>query len=280
MKHNYKFSSKGKGKKDKIKQKEQFPKLLLKVVETSDIILEILDARFISETRNLEIEELIKKKNKKIIYVLNKSDLISRINESEINEIKPYVVISCAKRKGGKGLRNRIKQEAKRVKKETPHYERIQIGVIGYPNTGKSSVINLLIGRNSAKTGAEAGFTKGLQKLKLTSDILLLDSPGVIPLKEYSSIDQKALSKHAKVSARDYNKIKEPEVVVSNLMKEYKKSFQEFYKTKTEDAEQLIEEVGTKRSILKKHGEVEADKTARSIIKDWQENKIKIYAEE
>ena len=60
------------------KQKKKFPELLNKIVETSDIILQVLDARFIKETRNIEIEEVIKKKGKKILYVLNKSDLIER----------------------------------------------------------------------------------------------------------------------------------------------------------------------------------------------------------
>ena len=52
------------------KQKEKFPELLFKIVETSDIILEVLDARFIDETRNKEIEGLIKNKGKKTFSIM------------------------------------------------------------------------------------------------------------------------------------------------------------------------------------------------------------------
>ena len=54
------------------RQKPKFPKLVQDIVRTSDVILEVLDARFIHETRNLEVENLIKNEGKKLIYVLNK----------------------------------------------------------------------------------------------------------------------------------------------------------------------------------------------------------------
>ena len=60
------------------RQKTKYPEFLKQLVEMSDIILEILDARFIDETRNKEIEQSIKKKGKKNIYILNKSDLINK----------------------------------------------------------------------------------------------------------------------------------------------------------------------------------------------------------
>ncbi|MCD4666760.1 50S ribosome-binding GTPase, partial [archaeon] len=148
------------------------------------------------------------------------------------------------------------------------------VGVIGYPNTGKSSIINLLIGKKSAKTGAVAGFTKGLQKLKLSRDIVLVDSPGVIPKREYSSVDAEKISQHAMIGARDYHKIKEPELTVAHLIKMRKPLFEDFYKIKFKDAEDFIEKLGKKKNIFKKHGEINEDKVARLIVKDWQSGKI------
>ena len=64
----YSFSSRRTGQIAKInKQREKFPSIMKKVIETSDIVLEILDARFIEETRNHEIEDRIKKEGKKML---------------------------------------------------------------------------------------------------------------------------------------------------------------------------------------------------------------------
>jgi ribosome biogenesis GTPase A len=258
------------------KQKGKYPELLDNIIESSDIVLEILDARFMEETRNLEIEKLIIKQKKQIIYVLNKSDLIdkAKTNQNLLKEIKPYIFVSATNRVGGKQLRDKIKELTKSIKPLDK--QRFSIGVIGYPNTGKSSIINLLIGKKSAKTGSVAGFTKGLQKLKLTRDIVLIDSPGVIPREEYSNTDVSKIIHHTMVGARDSNKVKDPELIIAQLAKTYQKQFEEFYNVEITDSEDLIEQVGRNKNILKKGGEVNGDQVARKIIKDWQEGKIKL----
>lgn len=261
------------------KERAKYPFLAEKIVQMSDIILEVLDARFINETRNMELEEQIKKQNKKIIYVFNKSDLIDikKVNEKDIMSLNPKAFVSCVNRKGIKELRNKIKITSYRVREPVDKsLDKITVGVIGYPNTGKSSVINLLVGKPAAGIGADAGFTKGIQKINLTSEIVLLDSPGVIPSKEYSSSNIPAMSRHTKLGARSYSQIKDPEIVVSDLMKEFHLLLENFYNIDAKgDAEILIEELGRKKGFLKKGNEVDEDKTARFIIKDWQEGKIR-----
>ncbi|MBT4257606.1 hypothetical protein HOD88_00280 [archaeon] len=274
MRVRYSFSSRRTGNIAKMrKQKIKYPDLLQKVLTDSDIILEVLDARFIDDTRNLELEEDIKKKGKRIIYVINKSDLTKNTKKN----LYPHVLVTCKDKKGIKELRNKIKEVSKSINKPLKEkFDKIIVGVIGYPNTGKSSLINLLIGKKSAGTGSEAGFTKGLQKLKLTNEITLIDSPGVIPKKEYTSSDSIAISKHTKVGARSFSQVKDPELVVAELMKEYQEQIKEHYKIETENPEELIEELGRKWNLLKKGNEVNFDQTARKILKDWQEGKIKI----
>ena len=253
--------------------KSKFPEILKKVIQNSDIIIQVLDARFPEDTRNLEVEKKIEAKEKKLIYVLNKSDMVSK---KQKHQFKPYIYISSTKRKGSKDLRNQIKIQAKKIKKPVEE-NKIYVGIIGYPNTGKSSLINLLIGKTSAGTGAEAGFTKGVQKLKLSENLYLLDSPGVIPEEEYSAIKKDAIAKHVKVSARGYSQVKEPELIISELMKDYAKQIEAFYKIKSKgDVEILLEELGKQKNFLKKGGEINEDQTARLIIKDWQEGKIKL----
>ncbi len=281
MRVKYLFSSRLTGHIENMrKQRQKYPDVLLKVIDTSDIILEVLDARFFNEMRNEDIEKMIKSKGKQIIYVLNKSDLVQqeKIPKKELEKVMPYSFVSCTKHRGIKNLRDKIKQMSKSVKKnENNKFDRIQVGIIGYPNTGKSSITNSLIGRMSASVGAEAGHTKGIQKLRMTKDILILDSPGVIPKEDYSLHEQEKIIKHERVGGKSFSQIKEPEILVADLVKKYSKEIQKYYKIEFEnDSEVLIEELGKKSGFLKKGGEVDSDKTSRKIIRDFQEGKIRL----
>ncbi len=258
------------------KQREEYPDITKKVLDKSDIIVEVLDARFYEDMRNKEFEKLIKSKNRKLIYVLNKSDLA---DPEKLKKVKlyPNVKVSCKERKGIKKLRDRIKIESKRIKKPQDKLGNITVGIIGYPNTGKSSLINLLIGKTSAPASSQAGFTKAMQKIKLSEGIFLLDSPGVIPIREYSSSDKEKITKHTKVGGRHYTQIKEPDIVVANLMKDYTKEIESHYKIDSEgDPEVLLEKLGRKKGFLKKGNEVDENKTAKLVLKDFQEGDIKV----
>ncbi len=257
--------------------KEAFPKIVSEMIEKCEIILEVLDARFIEETRNPELENAIKEKGSKIIYILNKSDLVdteNAKNKAESLKLYPFVLISAASRRGSSNLRERIKIEAKKLENE---HKKTNIGVIGYPNTGKSSIINMLIGRNVARTAPEAGFTKGIQKLKLDYDTFLLDTPGVIPDKKYSMSDLSKMSAQTKISARNWDKIKEPEFAVHELMKEYPEVMEKFYNIDAGgDSEKLIEKLGKRKNFKLKGNEIDIDRTARFILKDWQLGRVRL----
>jgi len=272
MRVRYSFSSRRTGKLENIKkQRSKFPELAGEIIRISDIILEVLDARFIEETRNPDLEKEIKKKNKKIIYVINKSDLTGKLERSVLPH--PYAIVSCSKRRGISMLRNKIKAE---VKKLDLKERRAQVGIIGYPNTGKSSLINLLSGRQSAGISPQAGFTKGIQKIRLTSKILILDTPGVISESKYSHTKKHAVAEQARISARTLDKIYDSEIVAFELISRYPQQIKKFYKIEADNEEDFVEKLGRKKNFLKKGGLVNEDRTCRLIISDWQSGKIKI----
>lgn len=260
------------------KQKKSFPDVVIKLIQESEIILEILDIRFIEETRNRDLEKEIKKQKKKIIFVLNKADLVDKdsLDKNKLKKVRPYVLISSKNRSGGKDLREKIKIESVKINKSDP-FNRVKVGVVGYPNTGKSTLINFLTGRTSARSSPQSGFTKGLQKIRLSRDILLIDSPGVIPNEKYSSDNSDLISQHAKIGARSYDSVKDPELAVFELMKKHTKNLEDYYKVESNgDSELLIELIGNKRNMFISKGKVDEDKVARMILKDWQTGKIKV----
>lgn len=271
------------------KQKGKYPSLAEKIIQESDIVLEVLDARFPEETRNKEVEEKITKKGKILIYILNKSDL----TEKKSSELKPGVFVSCRERKNVGKLRDLIKRESGKIKnkRSSDNFSassggragkiskdnKIIVGVIGYPNTGKSSLINLLIGKSSAGTGADAGFTKGIQKLKLSPGIILLDTPGVIPRKEYSDSEKEKIAMHAIVGGRSYSQVKDPQITIAKLIKEYPRVLENHYKIDAKgDSEIFLEKLGKQKGFLLKGGIVNDDKTARFVLKEWQAGEIRI----
>ena len=271
MRVRYSFSSRRTGTTDPSNQHgKAIPKLIKEVIDISDIIMEVIDSRFVEETRNKEIEKLILEKGKKIIYVINKSDLIDK--KIEFN-LAPVVYVSCKDRRGIRELRERICIEASRIKNR----EKVNVGIIGYPNTGKSSLINVLTGRASARTAKEAGFTKGMQKIRLKKGIIILDTPGLIREDEDSATKRKDLAKHGKIGVRTADRVKDPEFIVHELVKQYPGIFEKFYGIDAGgNSEILIEKLGRKKNILKKGNLVDADRTARIILRDWQDGKIKV----
>ena len=137
-------------------------------------------------------------------------------------------------------------------------------------------MINLITRRGAARTSKQAGFTRGIQKIRLTDEILILDTPGVIPDERYSSSDEENIATDAILGARTFSDVKNPEEVIYSLMKRASEKIEKFYGIEAKgDSEILIEEVGRKKNFLLKKNKVDIDRTARQIIRDWQEGKIR-----
>lgn len=256
------------------RHKVSFPNQVKEIIRISDIVLEILDARYITESRIMELEELVKEHEKMLIHVVTKIDLVDMNVLREKEEVKSLsnpVFISCITKQGIKNLRERIHILAKRFKEKA----QMHIGVIGYPNTGKSSVISILARRAAAPVSSQSGFTKSMSKIRFAKGIQLLDGPGVIPSKENLFGDQD-LKKHALLGIHVPESVRNPDLIVYELMKLNPGKFEKFYNADAEgDVEKLLQILGERWIILKKKGEVNSDMVARRVLKDWHAGKIK-----
>lgn len=255
-----------------------------KVIDESDIVLEVLDARFPEETRNKEIENKLRRQHKKIIYILNKSDLIREKFSDVKPNFEPYVFISAKNNLGTTKLRKILREIANQkhfgvervkelVKGAKIEKKPLYVGILGYPNTGKSSLINVLKHKKAALTSSTPGFTKGMQKIKIARDIYLIDTPGVFAYKE------KTDEKHALINVKDYRKIKDPDIVAMDILHNaYEKNpqaIEELYGVKAKKSpEETLESIAKKFNWLTKGGRPNIDQVSRKIIQDWQRGRL------
>lgn len=251
--------------------KQGFLARVYRIASSADLVLEIADARFPQLSRNKQLEEFVREKGKKLVIVLNKSDLASkRKSELEKNKIMQEgiasVFVSSKEKQGGERLRKEIGKNLSKGK----------IAIVGYPNTGKSSIINLLKGKSVAKTARKAGFTRGEQLVKLKEGLYLIDTPGIIPFKERNEFLL------AVIGSKNPEQLKDKEntalELIEMLLKENAESIGKCYgvKAREKNPEEVLEEIALKKGRLMKGGIADLNAASAIIINDWQKGKLRI----
>ncbi|KPI83087.1 putative GTPase [Leptomonas seymouri] len=258
---------------------------LYKVIDSSDVVLYVVDARDPLGTRSAFLEDFMRreKKYKHFVLVLNKCDLVPLWATARWLQIlsKDYPTIAfhaSVNHPFGKGnvisllrqfarLHNVTHRGNKRTK--TP----ISVGVIGYPNVGKSSLINTLRRKAVCKVAPIPGETKIWQYVALTRSIFLVDCPGVVYDRE-SNNDVQAVLKGVVRVERLGNADKTE--VVDTVLKivKHRDIVATYGVTEWHDVVDFLEKLAKLRGKLVAGGEPDVEAAARMVLYDWQRGRL------
>ncbi len=243
----------------------QFWYSVKRVLIDADVIVEVLDARLPELSRSPDIEDLVAKSGKPLIFAVNKSDLVPRQMAEQVKRSlgeDRCVFVSGKKNLGMRLLKEKIFTLAHQRGKQEP-----KVCFVGYPNVGKSSIINAIAKRAKTAVSPKVGTTRGIQWVN-AGGLRILDSPGVIPVE----INDEA--RIALLSARDPEKLKYPERAALTLIRFLREShpgrFESYYKLTGDDENDLIIDFARKKHFLLKGGEIDLRRAALTLIREWQ----------
>lgn len=277
---------------DSIKQNVQwFPghmaktrRLIKECLPSVDAVTEILDARMPISSSNPELNELIG--NKPLIVLLNKCDVAdenaTRRWLNYFNEKGIYALaVDC---KSGNGLnkyapllREVLKDKVASNEAKGMIGKPLRIMVVGIPNTGKSSFINRMAGRNRAKVADKAGVTRHNQWFVIENGIELLDTPGVL----WPKFDDPKIGDRLAFIGSVKDEVFDSETLAVRLLevlsRDYPDRLSERYKIddfSELEAYEILELIGRKRGMMMRGGEIDTLRASIMLLDEYRAGKL------
>ncbi len=243
-----------------------------------DAVIEVVDARLPYSSSYDNIARLLGEKPRLIL--LNKSDL------TEKSELAPWIKllekesgapVMLTDAKNSKDLSNIVK---KAVELSEPRIQALmkkgllrrpaRVMVVGMPNVGKSSIINKLTRSSKTKTGAKAGVTRQQQWVRINPQLDLLDTPGIIPMKQDNQEVAKKLAFVNSISENAYSN----ELVAVELLEllkiKYPEKVKEYYNVENIS----LDNIATSRNWIISGGKPDIERTSVYVLRDFREGKI------
>ncbi|EGV10047.1 ribosome biogenesis GTP-binding protein YlqF [Parvimonas sp. oral taxon 393 str. F0440] len=249
-----------------------------------DIVGEIIDSRIPISSKNPVIDDVLKDKPR--IMILNKSDM------ADENETKKW--LSYYRKKGygavvvdalhSKGLdkiysvaKEMLADKFKKLEEKNLSAKTIRMMIVGIPNVGKSTFINSISKRKSAKIGDRPGVTKQVQWIKTKNDLELLDTPGVL----WPKFEDERIGLHLAFTGAIKDEIMDIENLAFRFIDELNKRDVNILKNRYnlsedsyEDTLYLMDEIGRNRGAILKKNEIDYFKVANLVLDDFRKVKL------
>uniref|UniRef100_A0A6G1SBU7 Nucleolar GTP-binding protein 2 n=1 Tax=Aceria tosichella TaxID=561515 RepID=A0A6G1SBU7_9ACAR len=250
---------------------------LFKVIDSSDVLLQVVDVRDPMGTRSSYLENYLKKEKpfKHMVIILNKCDLVPvAVTKAWVKILsKEYPTLSfraSTTNPFGKGDLIGLFRQFSSLHKDK---KQISIGIVGYPNVGKSSLINALKSKKVCDVAPIAGETKVWQYISLMKGIYLIDCPGVVHPQNESDTDI-VLKNVVRIE-----NIQAPESHIEELLKRVDEKFiKKHYKlSEWEDSIDFLEQLARRMGKLTKGGLPDTNTTSRMVLTDWLRGRLPYY---
>lgn len=255
---------------------------LWKVIDSSDVLLQVLDVRDPLGTRSEFLEKYLQKerKYKHLVFVLNKIDLVPTWVTARwlqiLSKERPTIAFHASMTNPfGKGnLINLLRQFSRlRGAGKGKGGATLSCGLFGYPNVGKSSVINTLRAKKVCPAAPIPGSTRVWQYVNLSKKIFLIDCPGVVHDRDHKNNDVQAVLKG--IVRVEKLSIEKEEVIATVLEIVKTADMAATYGLKEwANAGDFLLQIAEKRGKLLKGGVPDADCAARMVLHDWIEGRL------
>lgn len=260
-------------------------RLIKEKYDLIDIVYEVIDSRIPYSSKIKDIDELLK--NKPRILIMTKKDLCDlkeTLKWKEYYEEQGYFVLMVDLTKNDSinelvTLTHEVMNDVQSKRKEQGMSEKqIRALVVGIPNVGKSTLINRMAGRKAAVVGNNPGVTKNLSWLKTKSNILLLDSPGILWPKLASEEVGLNLASMSAIP-RDILPVDRVAVHILNKLNDFYPLFLKqrynIEKMDNDELENIYDIIGKKMGAIVSGGEIDYDRVSRTILEDIKNERIK-----
>lgn len=253
--------------------------LIAENLKMVDIVIEVIDARIPVSSRNPIIDELVKSKRRLII--LNKSDLSDpKANEAWAETFKKQdnlvLTMNCMTGIGVGQLYKLLSRLQDEKNEGQLRKKSLRMMIVGVPNVGKSSLINRMTGKKSAKTGDRPGVTKGKQWLGLENGMQLLDTPGIL----WPKFEDPQVGLNLAFCGSIKDEILDTASLALELIKvlqrDYPQLLRERYKLDELDEDALVnmEAIAAKRGFILPGKRIDYERCARTVLDEFRGGKI------
>ncbi len=254
-----------------------------------DVVIELVDARLPISSCNPLLEQLVGDKKPRVI-ILNKEDLADPQRTAYwvnfFNQQSGCRAFAFNAATGKKQLISRLKEalldltaeKRARMAQKGIRKQTVRCMIVGIPNVGKSTFINLIAGKKAAQTGDKPGVTRGTQWIRLDDDLELLDTPGILwPKFEDEEVGFR-LAVTGAVSDEVFDHDEAALKLIAFLQQRYPKLLLERFKLEQEILEEkpltILEQIGRNRGCLLKGGRIDYSKASKGILIDFRQAKI------